>query len=916
MRFIECPSRIEPEYFSLNEVSVAGITSLRPGEDTVITSTRRLARRLRRDHDEAQVASGRSAWASPDVIPWDAWSERCWRKLRDWSGSGRSPAAISDDQELVLWEEAASNDAELLEQLLMPGEIAREARRAWNLAADYQIPRQALIDHGGTETRQLLQMAARVEARLRAEGWSSRAQRLASLTGSPHLGRIAPKRVLLAGFDELTPAQDALISAFRSAGTAVVEYPPERLDGVAVKRSCADPAAELQEAALAARRWLEACPDASIGIVLADLEQRRQEVEEIFDDVLTPTRIVPGQLTERRAWDMSLGAPLSSWPVVDAALRALNLALRPATFADLGLFLRSPFIGGAQGEAGPRAVLDADLRAMGIQHIDLAGLVARIKSMSDSPSFSLQDLMRRLVRLQELARSLPEAATPERWAGLFGELLNVLGWPGDRPLDSAEYQCQMKWQQLLSTLAAVGTVTGRMSASACLDRLRRLAMEGVFQPEAAPAPVQIMGLLETPGLTFDALWVTGLHHQAWPRPLRPNTLIPTALQRHYRMPRAAPDLELAFAHRRTDALARSAREVVFSWPAQIDDESLRPSPLISRMTQEETPTATWDGLAAASVGHTALERLVDEHLRPLPAGTGVRGGSAVVKSQSACPFQAQARARLDACSLERPAPGVSAMDSGRIAHLALQWLWDQWRSSTTLGARSDVELAAEVDDAVRRACRKILDDGSPFSGTLIELEKARTVDRILALLAQDRAREPFIVEAVERECDLELEGVRFQLRIDRVDRLPGGALLLIDYKTGAVNVRDWHGERPRDPQLPFYALAEERQGDVVGGLAFGCLRVGEEGYTGYGAGEVRGTGIKDIDQVRHPPNGATDWRVARAEWRRHLERLVREFSSGDARVSPRRISEDCRYCDLSALCRRHELIAMGALSDD
>jgi probable DNA repair protein len=885
-----------------------------PSKITVVTSTRRLSRALVRAFDEEQVAAGRQAWEPLDILPWDAWVDRSWRRLREgtrWEGN----QALSDEQEAVLWELAARESGAVLDRLLMPAQIAREALRAWRLVENYRVPPGDLQRSGGPETGQLVQMADRVQSRLREEGWRSRDRRLRDVTGSRRLGSLGPTRLLLAGFDELTPAQDLLVSALRDTGVDVVKLPAPSFESAAYGLACPDPSAEIEQLALAARGWLEMNPEARIGIVMADLEQRRSEIGETLEDVLTPERLLPGSETQGRAWDVSLGPPLSDWPIVDTAIRALSLAIRPGSFSEISLFLRSPFLGGSLTEAGARGLLDRDLRSDNVQQLDLGELWTRLEPLR-MPGSPVPDLAARLSRLAGLCSAMPGTAAPDRWAGLFGEMLKVLGWPGERSLDSAEYQCQLKWQQLLATLAATGIVSGRVTASACLDRLRRLAADTSFQPEGPPAPIQVLGLLETPGLTFDALWIAGFHHQAWPRPVRPNALVPASVQRRYGMPRAAADSELQFAKRRTETFCRAAGEVVFSWPEQLDDESLRPSPLVRHLPAWPHASEPRTNPASRMLGHVPMETLKDDRVRAWSAGKKVARGSYLVKDMSACPFRAQVRARLDAESLEQPRPGISPMDSGAVAHVALQSLWEEWRDSESLAALNEDELIDRVRTAVRQACQRELPGHSPMDETLRELETARTTDRLVCLLAQDRERAAFAAVRVEKSTEREFAGVRFRLQADRVDQLADGSLLLIDYKTGAVSLRDWHGERPKDPQLPFYAFMFAETAGRIAGLAYGCLRTGEEGYVGLAATEISGTGIRDISQVRSPPNDAAGWDQAMSAWERNLQTLVGDFAAGDARVDPRRMSEDCRFCDLSPLCRRHELVAAGILPDE
>jgi len=46
---------------------------------TVVTATRRLTRDLRRQFDARQVAAGRRAWPSADILPWHAFVARAWQ---------------------------------------------------------------------------------------------------------------------------------------------------------------------------------------------------------------------------------------------------------------------------------------------------------------------------------------------------------------------------------------------------------------------------------------------------------------------------------------------------------------------------------------------------------------------------------------------------------------------------------------------------------------------------------------------------------------------------------------------------------------------------------------------------------------------------------------------------------------------
>ena len=135
--------------------------------------------------------------------------------------------------------------------------------------------------------------------------------------------------------------------------------------------------------------------------------------------------------------------------------------------------------------------------------------------------------------------------------------------------------------------------------------VRRLAAERLFQPETPPVPIQVMGVLESTGLEFDHLLVLGLHAEAWPRPARPNPLLPVELQRRAGAPGSGPEWELGFAQRMTAAWRRAAPQVVFCFPAAEGDRTLAPSPLLAGLPAADAQRL---GLARWTEYRTLLHR--------------------------------------------------------------------------------------------------------------------------------------------------------------------------------------------------------------------------------------------------------------------------------------------------------------------
>jgi RecB family exonuclease len=148
-------------------------------------------------------------------------------------------------------------------------------------------------------------------------------------------------------------------------------------------------------------------------------------------------------------------------------------------------------------------------------------------------------------------------------------------------------------------------------------------------------------------------------------------------------------------------------------------------------------------------------------------------------------------------------------------------------------------------------------------------------------------------------AELTLGGGRVRMRLDRIDRVAQGRVIL-DYKSGRPGSPDWFGERPTHPQLLAYLAATGR--DVVA-LATVNLTAREVRFCGVGASADL------LPKLRAAPESLA-WPAQQAAWEGVLERLIGEFLAGEARVDP--APGACDYCHLASLCRIGAHQAPGA----
>ena len=137
-------------------------------------------------------------------------------------------------------------------------------------------------------------------------------------------------------------------------------------------------------------------------------------------------------------------------------------------------------------------------------------------------------------------------------------------------------------------------------------------------------------MLESAGLRFDCLWVSGLTDAAWPLDARRESVHPGGPQKKAGMPQAPPETSAALDRRLTEEWLAAAAEVVVSWPAKEEDRDLAPSPLIPHVPRRHARAARFLACAMFCFPEKTWSTWkIEADLRSLPvrcgAGRGARG---------------------------------------------------------------------------------------------------------------------------------------------------------------------------------------------------------------------------------------------------------------------------------------------------
>lgn len=821
------------------------------GGGVVLARTARLARAIRQDFEDA-LTPGR-VMESPRIYTVDKWLEDLWREqaIRE-----TGPTLLSDVQQLHLWRRVIL-ESEEADRLLQVSAAARLAMEAWSVLHAWRIPWTSSALEQTDDTAAFYRWSRRYAQICEQKKWTDRARFAEDI---PPCGL----NVALAGFaGGVNPALRSTLDRIAAGWREIEAFEPATspMAGSAEFQTVSD---EVRAAAEWAREVLRANPEARVCVASTDLGSQKRLFERVFLEVFHPDQLCFESAREDRAFAVSGGDPLAAHPLVHSALLALRLAKGDLTLADAGSFLRSPFLGRALQERTARAVLDVSLRQTHPTYLSAA-------EIQKGAAVKAPVLANLLTRFDKVRRGLPKSVPPSAWAPQVSKILRALDWPGSEALSATENQVIELWHETLSEYASLDAVVGPVTLAECLQGIEDLARSRRLPVRDPASPgVWILGVDETAGLPFDFLWLTGCTVDAWPGPPRPNPFLPLPMQRAKGVPGSSAAFELEAARAAMRDLLELPGEAVFSFALRDGERELRRSPLVEGLApvQAQSP-ASW----LAWAGEGSFEEVFDDRGPAVPKGLKQRGGTRILQLQAACPFRAFVELRLGSRAMESSESGLNPRDRGKLLHEVLRLVWNQIQTSARLHQMTDEELEGMIRGAIRKSQWAPRD---VFDREVLKLEGARLQALIREWLAEEKKRSPFVVVGQEQKRTVEFGGLKFEARMDRVDRLPDGRELILDYKTGEVSANAWDGARPDEPQLPAYAVSH---GEPVAGVAFARVARGDMKFEGLGAA---------------PPL---------EEWREILLALAGQFAAGEAGVDPKRYPGSCEYCDVAPVCR-------------
>lgn len=729
-----------------------------------------------------------------------------------------------------------------------------------------------------TRTQAFARAWKRVDDEIRARGFATRGRLFRTATEKARSGEARlPVSVWMDGFLKLSPLEQGLVDAVaRATDLAITRQvetasegqlslfdSPRKVDALVV-RSPAPPV----EAEEIARRIVEMAGQgfdfSDMAVAVRDIDSWLPLLRATFDRFGIPARFY-------------FSEPARNHPAIRFLGGLMSCALGGWDFATTVAALRA---NPAWGSSADFDRFDFKIRAVapgrGAGHF-----------LQECES---EWLRKRIARCLAIEAWRGRSATASVWRSRLESWAAEIYRPGTVPEPAAFSDTHRErilatgigvWNRSLAVAEAVWMPGVDVSFEAFCETLRGELDSARFSlPDDRRNVVHVMSAFEARQWSIRALFVCDVTARNYPRRNPPNLFLTDgdvmALHRSGVMIRTSAEAERDEAELFDVLKTRGRDQLILSLSAtDFGGRAVEPSARLVEFA-ESANAVPCRCVPIAAPPATGEQESIGADAGPMLAERHKTVSVSALQDLMKCRFQFFARQTLRLPELPiGPPQRLDARMMGIIFHVAVE----EW-----LGNREQ-DFGAMFEECFERESRKRnLPPG-------YRMEVRRVEFRRIAAGVAEQMNWRFDSTEAEVPCTIEFPGgITVKCRPDRIDRLPDGRCVIVDYKSSKEETVEKIVRDEAALQGPLYCLSvRETKGMEPAAMMFFAVRTGEA----FGWGSIPGWPGENLRPF--PENWMEDARM------RSAERLG-DYLTGNIRPEPHD-PEDCRYCDARNACR-------------
>ena len=500
-----------------------------------------------------------------------------------------------------------------------------------------------------------------------------------------------------------------------------------------------------------------------------------------------------------------------------------------------------------------------------------------------------------------LDKNWQRRVTPLRWASqLAGDLRNVyrldaladqqgagtVAWERARAVALPLFE-----SALLETAADWPNDAGPISLAQFWERAETVVEHTALRaPDRRRNVVHVMSVYEARQWSLDTIFIPGLAEKAFPKRHQEDAFLPDSAMEKLKQAGFGVDTSADLDHEEEQLFAMvrqsAQRCVVLSFAVE---QKNGPSPFwgAAEDAAAETTAPVRPAVRMRPAARRPTPRIIDTALLAWMAGKQNKFSVTGLENYLGCPFKYFA---LNVLYLEskpaRPEKRLNFLEQGNIVHKVLEEWLPERPAIAPLFRRVFAEHCATL--RVRHGYRT----ETAYAAMLADVER----------FAKSTVWPRHEACAVEKKMTFQVaDGITISARVDRIERLADGRLVIIDYKySNAKNTKDKSEDETR-LQGPLYVRGIAQDGEVVAAMVYFSLKKSAEAF-GWGVVPGLAKQLQDLTP-EWVDRGVAETRAAVGQIR---EGLIPVRPAGDA---------VCKWCEAKDACRVEVAQALTAGGD-